>query len=181
MVEPTRTLREKLEDVFEAQNWSEYLVLLAEVAREFPNNIMLLDSPYQVERYTCVVHVLEFTENPAFLAIAERGFSVVIAGPNFLHWLIDKRLLIEMAETEAREGDLILYFDPSGRIKHAGLIRGNGRVESKWGRGGLFQHDIFEVPASYGTNVKYFRRVPLEQALEYFKSYAKEKGMLFMD
>jgi hypothetical protein len=45
------TLQERLEDVFEAQNWSEYLALLAEVSREFPNKIVLLDSPYPVQRY----------------------------------------------------------------------------------------------------------------------------------
>lgn len=178
---PKNTLRERLEDVFEAESWSEYLTLLAKVSSQFKNKIVLLDSPNPVERYTCVVHVLDFTEKPEFLAIDSRGFNVVIAGPNFLHWLLAKELLTEVAEPDACEGYLVLYFDQNGRIKHAGLTLGNGRVESKWGKGGLLQHDIFEVPASYGSNVRYFRRVQSDQALEYFKCYAKEKGMLFLD
>jgi len=175
------TLRGKLEEVFEARDWSEYLALLAAATRDFPNGIALLDSPYPIERYTCVVHVFEFTEKLEFVAIASRGFNVIIAGPKFVQWLLEKGLLTEVGEAEAREGDMIIYFDEESQIKHAGLRRGNGRVESKWGKGGLFQHGLFEVPASYGTTVRFFRRVPWEEALEYFKRYAKEKGMLFLD
>lgn len=177
----TNALRNKLEEVFEAQDWSEYLSRLTAATRGFPNAIVLLNSPYPIERYTCVVHVFEFTEKPEFVAIASRGFNVVIAGPRFVEWLLEHRLLTEVSEAEMREGDLILYFDPSGRIKHAGLNRGNGRVESKWGKGGLFQHNIFEIPASYGSTVRFFRRIPSEEALQHFKQYAKEKGMLFID
>jgi hypothetical protein len=180
-VELNNTLRERLEEVFEAQGWAEYLALLARVTRDFPNEIVILDSPHPIQRYTCVVHVLEFTEKPEFVAIASRGFNFVIAGPAFLHWLLEQGLLAEVAEADACEGDLVLYFDQGGRIKHAGLDRRNGRVESKWGKGGLFQHGVFEVPTSYGTTVKLFRRIPWEEALEYFRRYAKEKGILFID
>src|SRR5690242_18002040 len=111
---PKNSLREKLEDVFEAQSWSEYLALLGEVNCAFPNKIVLLESRYPVERYTCVVHVLDFTENPDFLEIDRRGYKVVIAGPNFLHWLIAKELLTEVPEMDAGAGNLILYYDQNG-------------------------------------------------------------------
>lgn len=180
-VEPKNTLREKLEAIFDARDWSEYISLLGTAKREFLNGIVLLESRHPIARYTCVVHVFDFTERPEFIAIASRGFNVVIAGPRFAEWLLEHGLLAEVGEAEAQERDLILYFGEDGGVKHAGLNLGNGRVESKWGKGGLFRHGIFEVPASYGDTVKFFRRVPWEEALEYFKQYAKEKGMLFID
>lgn len=45
------TLRERLEEIFEAQDWSEYLTLLATVTRDFPNEIVLLDSAHPIQRY----------------------------------------------------------------------------------------------------------------------------------
>jgi len=44
-VGPENTLRARLEEVFDAGDWSEYLALLATVTRDFPNGIILLDSP----------------------------------------------------------------------------------------------------------------------------------------
>jgi len=129
----TNTIRDRLEEVFDAQDWSEYLSRLTSVTREFSNAIVLLNSPFPIERYTCVVHVFEFTEKPEFVAIASRGFNVVIAGPRFVEWLLQHGLLTEVSEADMREGDLILYFDAGGRIKHAGLSRGNGRVEIEMG------------------------------------------------
>jgi hypothetical protein len=179
--ETDNTLRGRLQAMTEAQSKSEYLAMLAAVARDFPNAIVLLDSPYPIQRYTCLMHVFEFTEKPEYAAMASRGFNVVFAGPTFAHWLLEKQLLTEVGEAEVREGDLIFYFNEEGRMKHAGLSRGVDRVESKWGKGGLFQHGLVEIPSSYGTTRRFFRKIPYEEALEYFRRFAKEKGMLFLD
>jgi hypothetical protein len=173
-------LRRRLEEATEAEDESQYLALLKAATRECQNTIALLDSPYPIERYTCFVHVFEFTEKPEYAAIASRGFNVVFAGPTFAHWLLDKQLLTEVLEAEAREGDLVFYFNDEERVKHAGLNLGSHRVESKWGKGNLFQHDLFEVPESYGVKARFFRKVPYEKAFEYFTRFAKEKGM-FLD
>lgn len=172
-IDPENTLRRKLDEVFEAREWPEYLRILDAVTRDLPNGIKLLDSPYPIQRYTCVVHVFEFTEKPEYTAMASRGFNVVFAGPAFVHWLLEKQLLTEVSQADACEGDLILYFDRDRRVKHAGLNR-NGHVESKWGKGGLFQHGLFEIPSSYGTSVRFFRRVSYKEALEHFRRFAKD-------
>ena len=61
-------LRRRLEEATEAEDESQYLALLKAATRECPNTIALLDSPYPIEKYTCFVHVFEFTEKPEYAA-----------------------------------------------------------------------------------------------------------------
>jgi len=163
----------------EVPDVSKHPALLDALTRESPNTITLLDSPYPIERYTCLVHALDFAGKPEYVAIAERGFNVVFAGPAFAHWLLDKGLLYEVAPSNAHEGDLVLYFNEKRRFKHAGLSQGHHRVLSKWGIGHLFEHGLFEVPESYGTQARFFKKLPCDEAYAHFRAFAEEKGMLF--
>jgi len=55
---------------------------------------------------------------------------------------------------EKKDGDqVVIYFD-KGDPTHFGKIVGN-KIESKWGSGCVWLHDLFEVPLSYGESVKY--------------------------
>jgi hypothetical protein len=52
---------------------------------------------------------------------------------------------------EAREGDVIIYRDELGQVRHSGLVRFVGTdglvlVESKWGSLGLYLHTPKEQP-----------------------------------
>jgi hypothetical protein len=170
-------LRKRLQDVTEAESESEYLALFNATSRDVPNSMVLLASPIPIKRYTCLMYVLGFTENPEYIAIAARGFNVVYAGPTFAHWLLEKQLVTEIVESVAESGDMVFYFNMGGRFKHAGLYIGRHRVESKWGLGHLFQHDLFEVPESYGESVSFFKKLPCRTAIEYFKEFARDNGM----
>ena len=48
---------------------------------------------------------------------------------------------------------IVLYFD-KGAAKHFGRIEG-GRIVSKWGKWHVWKHNLYEVPLSYGSEVKY--------------------------
>lgn len=61
---------------------------------------------------------------------------------------------------------------------HAGLALDEQRVISKWGRGHLYEHELWEVPESYGICIRFFKQLPYEEALVYFVQFAKEKGIL---
>jgi hypothetical protein len=171
-------LRKQLQEMTEVEDVTRHPALLAEITRNCPNTIALLESAYPLKRYTCAMHVFDFTEKPEYVAIAARGFNRVFAGGAFVHGLIDKGLLDEVAPAEAREGDLVVYFNDEARFKHAGLSLGNNRVMSKWGTGHLFEHDLFEVPESYGTKVRFFKKLPYEAACKYFRRFAQDNGML---
>lgn len=72
---------------------------------------------------------------------------------------------------EPQEGDLVVYENYYGEIKHMGIYKldlnsgGEGIVESLvaiWGEGGIFQHDVFFLPAIGSTMVAKFFRIKLE-------------------
>ena len=173
-------LRRLLQAITEVQDVSKHPALLAAATLECPNTVRILPSPHPIERYTCLVHALDFTERPEYVAIAERGFNVVFAGRSFAHWLIDRRLINEVAAVDANEGDLVFYFNEERQFQHAGVIAGNHRVISKWGTGHLFEHGLFEVPESYGTIVRFFQHLASDEAYDHFVTFAKEKGFLFL-
>lgn len=66
-----------------------------------------------------------------------------------------------------RVGDVICYRDSSNVITHTGRvwsINAAGQpvlIQSKWGGWGEYLHPPLTVPASYGTNVTYWRVTPL--------------------
>jgi hypothetical protein len=85
---------------------SQHPALLDALTRECPNTIVLLASPYPLRRYTCAMHVFDFTEKSEYVAIAKRGFNRVFAGGAFVHLLLDEGLLKELVVSDAREGIL---------------------------------------------------------------------------
>lgn len=171
------TLRKKLEEMTNADTEQQYMELLAAAVKNHPNAVILINSEHPIRRYTCLVYVFGFTEHPEYTDIARSGFNGEYAGPDFAHWMINHRLLTEISETEVRPGDMVFYFNDEGRLKHAGIYLGRNRIQSKWGKGHLFEHDLFAVPESYGRTVKYFRKIPFEDALKSFKQFAREKGI----
>src|SRR6266446_8592286 len=47
-------------------------------------------------------------------------------------------------------GSLVLYFSGSD-WKHVGIVTGPNRVTSQWGTFPIYEHDVCEIPASYGN------------------------------
>jgi hypothetical protein len=171
-------LRLKLEEMTRVSEASQHPALLALLSKECPNTITVVASAHPIERYTCLMHAMNFTDSEEYAAIAERGLNVVFAGRNFAHWLIDRNLLSEISMANRNEGDLVFYFDQQGLFKHAGIVLDDERVRSKWGTGHLFEHGLFDVPESYGTRVKRFKKMPFDEAFRYFAQFAQENGTL---
>jgi len=175
-----KDLRRKLQAMTEACDLSEYLELFRIATVAHTTSVRIVESAHPIAGYTCFVHAFGFTEKSEYTAIAKRGFNVVFAGGGFAHWLIERGLLQEVAESEATAGDLVIYFDDQGQAKHAGVYVGGSEVESKWGLGHLFRHGIFEVPEPYGTRVRFFKRLDDRVAINSFVEFARELGM-FLD
>lgn len=159
-------------------NVQRHPALLDQLTATYPNSIRVLPSPYPVNRYTCLMHVLEFSEKPNYIAIATYPGINVFAGAEFAHWLLDKGYLTEVSEPVASAGDLVMYFNGCA-FKHVGILQGNARVVSKWGEGHLYEHALWEVPESYGDSVRFFRPLSYEDAYEYFTHFAEERGIPF--
>jgi hypothetical protein len=167
-------LRRRLEEMTESGSEpSEHRSMLAAISIEIPNTILPLESSSPEKGYTCGMYVFDFSGDSDYINIALHG---VYAGRAFSEWLLANHLLQEVDEADAAAGDLIMYFN-DGQWKHVGLWQLNGRVESKWGLGLLYNHETWEVPKYYGDAVRFFRSMSPETAFEHFVQYARSCGL----
>ncbi len=119
-------------------------------------------------RFNCIQYALGLqAPPPAVECLCRHG--AVFLGTDFLSWLVNR--LPSSAPNET--GSLIVYLD-GGAIKHVGIST-DGRVASKWGGGHLWDHGIFEVPASYGDAVAFYRPPEARTAGDLFLDYARER------
>lgn len=155
------------------------LEMVQKIAIDIPHNIVPVLSSYDLARFTCVMHAFEFVGNQRYSDIASLDEGRLFAGKAFMNWMLSNKLLVEV-DGEANSHSLVVYFSELGSFTHIGLRRKNGRVESKWGSLGLYEHDLFEIPASYGSAVRYFNQLPSGDAFKFFCDYAREKGARFV-
>ena len=169
-------LRRRLKDMTESGTEpSTHATQLAAISKEFSNTIRPLKSRFPEKGYTCGMYVFDLSEDEDYIDIAGLGLPDVYAGRAFFEWLLAGRLLEEIDEHSAHDDDLIMYFE-NGQWRHVGLWRLNDRVESKWGLGLLYNHGRWEVPEHYGDQVRFFRSISPEAAIEHFIRYAQSRG-----
>jgi hypothetical protein len=117
-------------------------------------------------------------EKPEYLEIACYGLGRVFAGASFAQWLIDHERMPEIRLSCVGRADVLFYFSKE-TFRHAGLHLDDNRVISKWGTGHLYEHKLFEVPESYGTEVRAFRRLTYDEAMDHFVDFARQNGIPF--
>jgi hypothetical protein len=142
------------------------------------HSIVIVESEYPIERYTCAMHAFHLVENPIYIEIASFGEGHIFAGHNFINFLLGNRLLAPRDQTSILPDDLILYFDNSV-YQHIGRMKTNCRVQSKWGTSHLFEHGVWEVPPNYGDEVRYFVGPDKDASFALFIQYAESQGFPF--
>lgn len=93
----------------------------------------------------------------------------VKAGLDFMSWLLDQCVLTEVQEPAT--GNLVLYFSER-RWRHAGIVVADGRVVSKWGSYGVYDHELGEVPTEYGDSTRFFVMPTAQDAAELLFAFA---------
>jgi hypothetical protein len=144
----------------------------------FDHSILVVESEHPVERYTCGVHAFCLVEEPTYVEIAGVGFGRTFAGADFINFVLQRNLLIPRDVDEVIDNDLIIYFE-NGVFRHVGRTTGGRRVLSKWGIGLLYEHEVFEVPATYGDEVRYFCGPDPDACFNFFIQYAENEGFVF--
>ena len=150
---------------------------VAALAADFPHTIVSVNSEPPLLRYTCLVHALDFTERRDYVMVAMSGS--VFAGAAFAHWLLAQNAMHELCQADAVAGSLVWYFKVDGHFAHVGILLEGGRVRSKWGTLGLFEHGLYEVPSTYGDHVRYFAPLLYDDAIHLFYDFAAENGVEF--
>lgn len=169
-------LRERLRLITESQDVDTHSGMLEELSNEIPNTIQIVESEYPIDRYTCLMYVFDFTEEPRYVDIASFGLGRAFAGTDFINYLLDENHLEAISEEDVTVGNLVAYYN-GDEFKHIGKIRAENRVISKWGIGNLYEHSIFEVPIQFGNTIHYYNNLEKERALDYFVEFAKLYGI----
>jgi hypothetical protein len=183
MVEWMRNIRVLLDEIT-AKNVALHADLLNEIKTEFNHSIAPISLKIEFpEEFMCFEYALGLVNSLEYLGIRESEyragyFQPLGADNRFVTYMLEFGFLGEIAPSEAKEGDLIVYFDDD-KPTHAGVVAKNGRVTSKWGRGILVEHELFEAPATYGSKVKYYGMVDIKCCEDAFIEYCESKGRTF--
>ena len=171
-------LRERLEQItsrYRGADVEQQIEKVERLRQQCPHSITVL---HRVKRarpedgqFNCFMHALDLSSPPPLFVKILKSFAWVFPGPEFIQRLIQKQLL--QATSVPTDGAVLIY-SLDGTPKHAGKFAG-GMVVSKWGLGHMWQHQLWEVPASYGDSVDAFRRVDNETAAAWFVEYAKDQ------
>lgn len=171
-----RELRRRLYEITENGAPATHRHLIESLRRELPHSIEVVQTEAPNYRYTCVMHALDVIENIEYIAIANAAPRDVFASPSFVERLIAQDYLHELGTPE--KGALVVYCY-QGSVKHIGRLLTATRVESKWGLGFLYRHELLEVPENYGSDLRFFSPVDREFTLDRYVEYAREHGVQF--
>jgi hypothetical protein len=157
-------------DLPEGTDRWEHSRLIADIGQRYPHTVVQIAPPGQS---TCAMHAFGLTGEPVYEAIARHVQPELFAGRDFMEWVCQHRLQeIGYAVT----GALALYFE-NGVWRHIGVVAKPPRITSKWGLFPVYEHDIDEVPARYGNEVRFFEAPAEGQGLNWFLDYAEAHGL----
>lgn len=162
-------LREALDapDGFPASRHREYIGRLRSV---HPHTVVYQETR---DQSTCVLYALELAHDPTYRAVATDFNGRIFAGRAFMEWLVRGHLTEIDRPTE---GSLMMYFS-KGIWQHVGVSSRDGRVISQWGTFPIYEHELCELPARYGDEVRYFLAPRTDELLRLFLEFAKTQGV----
>jgi hypothetical protein len=174
-----RPLREELDEIVESyadsgERLAEEVGLITRLALKYDASISLVREMKPGElQFNCYQHSFCLVDVEAVTRIMV-DYGYIFPSRQFVQYLIDTRLR-EIPLQDAQERDHVLYV--GSQVEHAGKVAGGG-IESKWGKGHLWRHGVFEVPLRYGDTAKFFRHISQEDSVQAFHEYARIQGAM---
>ena len=140
------TLREALDAISGPHNSvdSNHSEKVAALGAQFHHSILYIG--HGKERQQCFDYVFDIHRD--LIADARNG----VMFHEFIQWYCSNAL------TADPRGELVIYFRDA-HAEHVGV--GRERIISKWGLNPIYEHEIMEVPESYGDKFLRYRR-PLQ-------------------
>jgi hypothetical protein len=165
-------LRAELQRITETAGFNQAAELAA-LAKTHPHSIAFVtDATEQPHGYNCFMYALGLAVLPDHLATLAERHDSAFPSADFIARLVERGLQ-RITTDAAEDGDVVLYFDADGHPAHAGIVQGP-LVVSKWGAGHIWKHAVFEIPASYGVEVRFYRRIARDEALRLFEVFARD-------
>lgn len=173
-----QSLREKINNIVNSGNYAinQHAFLIEKLKPIYHHSISVI--PHEISLpFNCFSFALDTIDSGRITEILKEDTSNdcrygVKFGTDFINRMISGGFLVR-----DDNGSIIVYFK-NGKPVHAGKIK-NNRIVSKWGVGLLWEHDVWEIPNSYGDKNLRFRETDRESIEgEFIKYYAILKGNL---
>lgn len=167
-------LRNKLRNITQAikidYNRDKYREDIEALKKAYSHSIILKEKVGH-DRYNCYMYALDLHVDPIRSTIFNNHKTGRDPFPDekFIMYCLEKDYLIKTKWEDIKDGDIILYFD-NNNPKHAGKIFSK-RVISKWGDLDLWNHDIWEIPANYGKEAVFYKKLEKNDVLKYYSHY----------
>lgn len=162
-------LRARLETITKNENIDAHPDAIDSLKSEFSHTIRLIERGDPAKPRNCYEYAFGINRELAHW-IGSQRLRDLFVGPKFVTERL-LPLLSPIEQSELQDGDLVLYFDGDSPT-HAGTMKGT-RVVSKWGKGHTYEHDIDEVPASYGNTRRHYSKMPDSEATRRFVEYVR--------
>lgn len=131
-------------------NWWKRDFFIKNVQDKIPGYLTVVSLPPDSENnYNCFVYALGLENDRDFLG-----------GSNPIQQEFIKYLILNNKLTKAKEqnGSIVLYYDTKNNITHAGIMKDDNTVISKWMWGPVIENDFLDVPSSFGNRVVFMNK-----------------------
>lgn len=149
-------LRAMLHDLTENSHFSTtYDMRWLAIGRYRAHGIRDLSGPGQWN-FNCFAYALRLDGNPQFdqCVKAHGTHPEPLIHSRFIEHLLRQGIVTVRRGIDYSCDDVVLYYQGQ-QMKHAArVVTANGKLVSKWGVGRIYEHDLFEVPSSYGDTIK---------------------------
>jgi hypothetical protein len=157
MMSGNAALRDELDEASRIRLPQVYIETLERLRREFGHSILILpDGSDRITRFNCFAYGLGLWEHDDYIRRVNAANNSAIVNSLFVRAILDDGTLKEINAAEAAPGDVLLYFHKEA-VTHAAVVGENQTCRSKWGGNEVHQHGLWEVPAQYGDQVRYYR------------------------
>jgi hypothetical protein len=171
-MEQQETLREALDRIMLLRYPAEFKLAFDEVQQQHGHAVRMVAADRNwLETFNCYASALGIVEYPRYQALVRVHKKSALTNSAFVSELLLHDELREIGVSAAKAGTIVLYF-ADDIVTHGGvIISGNGRIRSKWGPSELYEHDLWEIPGSYGDRVKFFAAPDPERIIDLLEEH----------
>jgi hypothetical protein len=161
-------LRSSLQEITTTEDIEHHPQIIEALRSQFPHTIEIYERANPAFPRNCFECALNLDQEVTHW-VCDFGLPELFAGSMFALELILH--MTKISESDATDGDLVLYFDKQIPT-HAGRFK-ESQVVSKWGKGHVYKHGFLEVPESYGSEIRFYRKIHASVATARFVSYVR--------
>lgn len=164
-------LRQKLEKLTQNYDLERQIIIIKDLKKEFNHSItlQLKNDSNNDKKYNCFMFALDVSQSEEIKSILQSNENMVF-GTKFIQRLVSSEILLLN-----QSGTIIVYFEDNKPVHAGKFSHANKKVISKWGKGHLWKHEIFEIPFTYGKLFKLFSSIPPQLVIKEFQEFAAKE------